>query len=289
MPPGKEREIECSMNQRIFSRTLFHIALAVCGFFYMYPFLWMLSASVKTRTEFFGSGLRLLPQRIVWQNYVEAWQTAKFGIYFKNSVFVTITATLIVVFLTSMAGYALSRSHFPGRKLIIGTILITMFLPKGYTIIPIFEFVKNLRLLNTLWAVILVNAATEMVFGTFLFIGYFRTLPRELEEAATIDGASFPHLYWRIAIPLAKPMLGTVALFEFIDAWNSFFIPLVFTLGMPDLRTVTVGMYAFMGQHSTNWTAMCAAATISLLPTMILFFVMQRLFVKGVTGAIRGR
>jgi len=196
--------------------------------------------------------------------------------------------TLTVVVLTSLAGYALARNDFPGKKFVVGAILVTMFLPRGYTVVPIFELVKRLGLLNTLWAVVLVNAATAMVFNTFLFVGYFATLPRELEEAATIDGASFPRVYWRIALPLAKPMIGTVALFEFIDNWNSFFIPLVFTLGRPDLRTVVVGMYAFVGQHSTDWTLMYAAATMSLLPTMLVFFLLQRLFVEGVAGAIRG-
>ena len=275
-------------GRRALSRTALHLALAVSGFFYMYPFLWMVSGSLKSRGEFLGKGLSLLPRQPVWENYVEAWQTARFGVYFKNTVLVTLTSTAIVVILTSMAGYALARSTFPGKKLIIGAILATMFLPKGYTIAPIFELVRGLGLLNTLWAVVLVNSATGMVFNTFLFLGYFVTLPKELEEAAVIDGARFPTIYRRVAFPLAKPMVATVALFEFIDNWNSFFIPLVFTLGRPDLRTVTVGMYAFVGQHSTDWTLMCAAATLSLLPTMVVFFFLQRLLVQGVAGAIRG-
>jgi len=277
-----------SGKRRLLSRTIFHVALAVFGFLYMYPFLWMLSGSLKTQQEFLGSGMNLLPKQAMWQNYLEAWQTAKFSIYFRNTALITIMTTAIVVVLTSMAGYALARSSFPGKKLIVGSILVTMFLPRGYTIVPIFELVKNLHLLNTLWAVILVNAATGMVFNTFLFIGYFVTLPKELEEAAIIDGANFPTIYWWVALPLAKPMIGTVALFEFIDNWNSFFVPLVFTLSRPDLRTVSVGMYAFVGQHSTDWILMCAAATMSLLPTILLFFLLQRLFVEGLTGAIRG-
>lgn len=277
-----------SGKRRLLSRTIFHVALAVFGFLYMYPFLWMLSGSLKTQQEFLGSGMNLWPKQAMWQNYLEAWQTAEFSIYFRNTALITIMTTAIVVVLTSMAGYALARSSFPGKKLIVGSILVTMFLPRGYTIVPIFELVKNLNLLNTLWAVVLVNAATGMVFNTFLFIGYFVTLPKELEEAAIIDGANFPTIYWWVALPLAKPMIGTVALFEFIDNWNSFFVPLVFTLSRPDLRTVSVGMYAFVGQHSTDWILMCAAATMSLLPTILLFFLLQRLFVEGLTGAIRG-
>jgi raffinose/stachyose/melibiose transport system permease protein len=275
-------------KRRVPLRILSHVALVALGFLYMYPFVWMVSGAFKTQAEFFGSGLRLLPQRPVWENFSQAWQKAKFGLYFKNTVFVAVTATLMVVLFTSMAGYALAKSSFPGKTAIIVLILITRFLPKGYTIAPIFDLVRSLGLLNTLWAVILVNVATGMIFNTFLCVGYFVTVPHELGEAAMIDGASFPRIYWQIALPLAKPMIGTVALFEFIDNWNSFFIPLVFTLGQPDLRTVAVGMYAFVGQHSTEWTLACAAATISLLPTMVLFFFLQQTFVEGVSGAIRG-
>jgi ABC-type glycerol-3-phosphate transport system permease component len=265
-----------------------HLLLAVCGFYYMYPFLWMLSGSLKTKEEFFGRGLSLIPQQLVWKNYAEAWQGTHFSVYFKNSIFVSVVTTLIIIMLTSMAGYSLARYQFPGKRFILGAILLTMFLPRGFTIIPIFALIMRLGLLNTLWAVILVNAAKSMVFNTFLFAAYFTTLPKELEDAAQIDGANFPIIYLRIAMPLALPMIGTVALFEFIDNWNSFFIPLVFTLGRPDLRTVPVGMYAFVGQNSIEWTLLAAAATMSLLPTLILFFLLQHLFVKGMVGVIRG-
>ena len=265
-----------------------HLLLAVCGFYYMYPFLWMLSGSLKTKGEFFGRGLSLIPQQLVWKNYVEAWQGTHFDVYFKNSIFVSVVTTLIIILFTSMAGYSLARYQFPGKRLILGSILITMFLPRGFTIIPIFALITNLGLLNTLWAVILVNAAKSMVFNTFLFLAYFTTLPKELEDAAQIDGANFPITYLFIAMPLALPMIGTVALLEFIDNWNSFFIPLVFTLGRPDLRTVPVGMYAFVGQNSINWTLLSAAASMSLLPTLIVFFLLQRFFVQGMVGVIRG-
>lgn len=266
-------------------RVVFHIALAVFGFFYMFPFFWMLAGSLKTPTEFFESGINLLPHQWIWGNYSAAWTEARFSTYLLNSLLVALTSTLIVIALTSLAGYALARSDFPGKRLIIGMVVVTMFLPKGYTIIPIFELVKKLGLLNTLWAVILVNAATSMVFNTFLFTGFFTTLPEELEEAATLDGARPLDVYWRIAMPLSKPMVGTVALFEFLDSWNGFFIPLIFTLGQPDLRTVAVGIYTFGSQ---NWPVLCAAATMSLLPTMVLFFFLQRLFVAGLAGVIRG-
>lgn len=273
---------------RWISKSLVYTILGLMGILYFYPFIWMISSSLKSGSEFFDNGLRLLPNKLSWSNYPSAWEMANFSTYFKNSIFITLSVTILVILLTSLAGYALARSSFPGKNIVLGLIILTLFLPKGYTIIPIFQLVKDLGLLNSLWGVILVNTATSMVFNTFLFIAYFLTLPRELEESAKMDGAGVLTTYWRIAMPFAKPIIATVAVFEFIDNWNSFFIPLVFTLGKPELRTVSVGMYAFIGQHVTDWTLMCAAAVISLLPTVLLFFFMQRFFEEGLTGAIRG-
>lgn len=270
------------------TRIVSHVAFAMVGLIYIYPFLWMVASSLKTRSEFYEGGLGLIPQYPRWNNYIEAWQTANFDIYFSNTVFVSVTATTLTVLLTSMAGYALARNEFSGKRALVGLMIATMFLPRGYTVIPVFEIVKTLNLLNTLWAVILVNTGTSMVFNTFLFTSYFVTLPKELEDSAILDGASFPIVYWKIAIPFALPMIGTVALFELIDNWNSFFIPLVFTLGRPELRTLAVGMYAFVGENSTDWTLLCAAATISLVPIIIIFLLLQRTFVNGIAGAIQG-
>lgn len=267
---------------------LFHAILAVVGFVYIYPFLWMIASSLKTRNEFYESGLSILPETPRWENYAEAWKTARFDIYFSNTLIVALVATALTVLLTSMAGYALARQKFPGKRAIIIFMLLTMFLPRGYTIIPIFELIRNINLLNTLWAVILVNTGTSMVFNTFLFTSYFMTLPKELEDVAVMDGANFPQVYWHIAIPFAIPMIGTVTLFELIDNWNSFFIPLVFTLSRPDLRTLAVGMYAFVGENATDWTFLCAAATLSLMPIVILFVFLQKTFVNGMAGAIKG-
>lgn len=265
-----------------------HFTLGVFGLFYMYPFLWMVGSSLKTRGEFFNRGLDVFPEYPRWANFVDAWQSAHFGVYFVNSVFVSVIATAFVVIVTSMAGYGLARNNFPGKRILIGALLATMFLPRGYTIIPVFEIIKWLNLLNTLWAVILVNAATGIVFNTFLFFGYYTTFPREIEDSAIIDGASYPALYWYIAMPFALPMVGTVILFEFLDNWNSFFVPLVFTLSRPNLRTIAVGMYSLVGETATDWTLLCAAATISLLPVIILFLFLQKAFVNGIAGAIRG-
>lgn len=264
-----------------------HVVLLVVGFFYLFPFLWMIAGSLKTLNGFFTQGLSLIPDGWVWRNYVDAWNVARFGTYFQNTVFVTASVVLLTNFFSSMAGFVLARTQIPGRKFLIGAILVTLFLPRGYTIIPTFETIIWLGLNNTLWAVVVVNTAGSLIFNTFLYMGYFSTMHREIEEAAVIDGAGLMRLYWSIMLPLAGPMVATVTLFTFISNWNDFFTPLVFTLGKPELRTLAVGMFAFVGENSRDWTLTCAGAAISIMPIVIVFLFLQRYFIEGIAGAVK--
>lgn len=266
---------------------LTHVVLLVIGFFYLYPFLWMLGSSLKSLNGFFTQGLSIIPDAWLWGNYVQAWNVARFGLYFQNTVFVTLSVVLLTNFFSSMSGFVLSRTQIPGRKFLVGAILVTLFLPRGYTIIPVFETIIKLGLNNTLWAVIVVNTAGGLIFNTFLFMGYFNTLHREIEEAAIMDGAGLMRLYWSIMLPLAGPMVATVTLFTFISNWNDFFTPLVFTLGKPELRTLAVGMFAFVGENSRDWTLTCAGAAISIVPIVLVFLFLQRYFIEGIAGAVK--
>ncbi|GCE50171.1 raffinose/stachyose/melibiose transport system permease protein [Thermosporothrix hazakensis] len=270
-----------------FGRLLTHLVLFVGGILWMYPFLWTLGSSFKSVDGFFDEGLSIFPREFEWTNYVNAWNEASFSQYFFNTIFVTVFTVILTVIFTAMAGYVLARKEFPGKKLFLGLVALTMFLPHGYTIIPVFDIVQRLGLLDTLWSVILVQTAGGMVFNTFLFMGYFSSMQRELEDAARVDGASFHQLFWRVMLPLSGPMIATVALFTFIGTWNSFFVPLVFTLGVPELRTLAVGMFAFVGQNSTQWTYLCAGSVITLAPIIFIFVLLQSYFINGVAGAIK--
>ena len=144
-----------------------------------------------------------------------------------------------------------------------------------------------MHLNNTLWATILVETAGGVVINSFLFMGYFNTIHKEIEEAAIIDGAGTLRVYWSIMLPLSGPMAATVSLLTFMSSWNNFFYPLIFSLGNPDLRTLGVGMYAFVGQNSRDWTLVCAGAVISLLPIILVFLFLQRYFVEAISGAVK--
>ncbi|WP_432825073.1 carbohydrate ABC transporter permease [Dactylosporangium sp. CA-092794] len=264
-----------------------HAVLLVCGLAWMYPFLWTLGSSLKDTDEFFGRGLNPLPSQLLWSNYQQAWAEASFGTYFVNTLLITLGTCAATLVVTAMAGYVLARAPFPGRSLCLFLISATLFLPHGYTIIPIFDLMDRLGLLNSLFSIIIVQAAGGVVFGTFLFMGYFQTIDKELEDAARVDGAGFHQTFWRIMLPLSGPMLATVGLFTAISAWNSYFIPLVFTLARPEQRTLSVGMYAFIGENSTQWTLLCAGSVITLVPIIVLFVLLQRFFVNGLAGAIK--
>jgi raffinose/stachyose/melibiose transport system permease protein len=268
--------------------SLTHLLLIVVGVTWIYPFIWMIAASFKTNGEYISGGLSLLPKTFQLENYVRAWKTANFSTYFFNTAIITVSVAIIVVVLCALTGYALGRYEFPGRKVIFVLVAATLFLPKGYTIIPIYTLVNSMGLNNSLAGVVLAEAGGAHVLFILLFAAYFRGLPKELEEAGQIDGAGFLRTFFQVMLPLAKPTIATTGILQFMYTWNSFLIPLVFTLSKPELRTLGVGMFQFVGEHSVDWTGAAAAASISLIPIILIFVFFQRYFVEGIAGAVKG-
>jgi raffinose/stachyose/melibiose transport system permease protein len=278
---------ERSRRIRIRPRTLLtHAILIPICFFWIYPFLWMVSAGLKTEREIYA-GLGLIPETLRWENYQRAWTVARIGEYFINTVIVTVGSIAIVLVSVALMGYVLGRYQFPGKKLVIAVFAVTIFLPEGYTIIPVVELLQRLNLTNTLAGVTLAQSGGAHVVMVLLFAGYFAQLPKEVEEAAIVDGASFVRVFWEIMLPLAKPVVATTIILQFMNSWNAFLQPLVLTLSRPDLRTLAVGMYAFRGEYSTDWSGMAAAATISLAPVIITFLFLQRYFIEGIAGSVK--
>jgi ABC-type glycerol-3-phosphate transport system permease component len=275
-------------NRQRLRRLLTHVSLLGVGFIYIYPFIWMLGSSFKTRGDFFTLELQAFPEKWQWQNYANAWSGASFGTYLLNSLFVSVTATFFVVLFTAMAGYVLSRFEFPGRRFLIGLIALLFFFHGGYAILPLYDLVNRLGLIGTYQSLILVEISGGLVYFTVLFSGYYATLPKELEESAALDGANFPRIFWHITLPQTRPMAATVALLFFIGVWNSYFYPLVFTAPFPELRTLAVGLARFYGERSTEWPLVCAGAVMSIAPVMVLFVFLQRYFVDTIGGAVKG-
>jgi ABC-type glycerol-3-phosphate transport system permease component len=254
---------------------------------WIYPFIWTLSSSVKNSSEIFGSVNPFTPVLRV-SNYTRAWQEASMGLYFANTVFVTGFSILISVLTAALMGYVLGRYRFAGKKVIIAVFALAVFLPEGYTIIPIYDLVDKLGLSNSLWGVTLAEAGGVNIVAVLLFAGYFAQLPAELEEAARVDGAGFLRIFAGIYFPLARPVTATAVILQFLHSWNDFLLPLVLTLTRPELRTLSVGIYALRGDYLSDWGVMTAAATIALVPIIVVFLFLQRYFVESIAGAVKG-
>ena len=265
-----------------------HMLLLIMGFIWVYPFLWMLAASFKTQEEFFAKGLSLMPSSFAFSNFIRAWNAAKFNQYFVNTVIITGSVVLIVLVATAMAGFVVGKYPFKGKKMVVGIFIASMFMPLGFTIIPIFELIKMLGLLNTRLGIILAESGGAHIIFILLFAGFFREIPKELEEAALMDGCGFVRNFVQIMLPLSKPVIGSVVIMQFIWTWNSFLLPLVLSLSNARLRTLAVGLYALKGEYVVDWTGIAAGGSIALIPIVIVFLALQRYFVDGIAGAVKG-
>ncbi len=266
---------------------LVSILLAAICCVWVYPLVWMVSASLKTNGEIFGN-TGLIPANPNFDNYVRAWNEAHISNYFFNTLFVTIGSVVIVTVASAMMGYVLGRRKFYGRTLIFGLLVFTLFVPQGYTIIPVFEMLSMLGLSQSLWGLVLATSGGSFVIFVLLFAGYFSQMPNELEEAAKMDGVGFVRTFIFVMLPLSRPIIVTVIVMQTLYAWNDFLLPLVVTLANPAIRTLSVGVYAFKGENFVDWGGMTAASAITILPIIILFLLLQRYFIDGLAGAVKG-
>ncbi|MFC8074909.1 carbohydrate ABC transporter permease [Streptomyces sp. NPDC057307] len=260
--------------------------LLVVSLLWIYPFLWTVSGAFKTQTGLFTGGASLIPDQLDFDNFRRAWVNAGFSRYFYNTVLYTVIPTFVELVKSALCGYILARYEFPGRKLLHRTIVATLFIPVASIIIPQFVLVEQLGLLNTRAGVILAMSGAAGALYVLLFIGFFASVPPDLFDAAKLDGAGFLRTFW-LVLPLAKPVIAVVVIFQFVTNWNEFNIPLVFTLGQPELQNLAVGMLSFKGEHSVDWTGFAAGMTISFLPMLLVFIFFQSYFVRGLAGATK--
>lgn len=274
------------MNAKL-TKYLTHTFLILFGIIWVYPFIWMVFSSLKSNTNFVTSGANLIPEELHWENYSRAWNEANISGYFLNSIIITLGVVIIVIILSCLTGYALGRVKFPGRNTIIALIGVIMFIPTGYTIIPLFKLMNFLGLNNSIIGVIVAESSGAHILFILLFAAFFSRIPKEMEESAAIDGSGFFRTFYKIMLPNARPVIATAVIMQFIWTWGSFLLPLVLTMGRPEIRNLAVGMLSFVGEHQTDWSGMAASATISLLPVIITFIVMQRYFIEGIAGAVK--
>lgn len=251
------------------------------------PFWVMLVTSLVKPDEVFQMPPRLWPEGFHWENYQRLFNQAPMGLYFMNSVVIALITTVGHVLFSAMAGYAFSRMHFPHKNKLFFVFLITMMVPPQVNIVPLFFLMKTFHWLDTYLALIVPGLFGA--FGVFMLRQWFNGLPKELEEAARMDGCNPWQIFWKVALPLATPALAALAIFVFINTWNSFMWPLIVT-NSESMRTLPVGIATLKGsfRDTTDWTVLMAAATLSILPVVVVFLVGQKQFMKGIlAGSVK--
>jgi multiple sugar transport system permease protein len=243
------------------------------------PLLWMLSSSLKSKSEVLANPPTLVPHEFVWQNYSDVFQQVPFARYMLNSLLVATVVTVVALLFHSMAAYSLARLRFPGRDKIFLAILMTLMVPFTVIAVPLFIIVDWLGWVDSYQGLIV--PMIPHAFGIFLLRQFYLSVPRELEEAAIIDGANLVQVYWKIILPLSRPVLAALSVFFFLANWNNFLWPLIVTQNQK-LWVVQLGIQQFRGEHGVDYNLIMAASTCAALPTLILFFVLQKRFVEGI-------
>lgn len=259
---------------------LLHILIYTLAIFTVAPFVWMVLTSFKPLSEILAFPPTWWPENFTFENYLESFTAAPFGRYYFNSLFVALAVTLGQLVTCSLAAYAFARMQFKGRDILFYIFLGTMMVPAHVTMIPSFMILHWLGWIDSYAALIAPGLASA--FGTFLLRQFFLTIPRELEEAAFIDGCSRFTVLFRIILPLARPALATLAIFTFMTLFNDFIWPLI-VLNSENMYTVQLGLAIFRDQYSTEWGNLMAGSVVATLPILLVFFFAQKYFIQGIT------
>ncbi|GFH92621.1 L-arabinose transport system permease protein AraQ [Lachnospiraceae bacterium] len=275
-----------------FSKAFIYIILILITIFALFPVVYTILGSFKGNMELLAEGNRLFPRKFVMDNYEQAWEMANFQKYTINSLFMSGTIVLGTIFTTTIAGYVFERGKFPMKNLLFTLVVSSMFVSLGsLTLYPTFVIAKVFGINKTLWGVIIIRVFGLNVTNLFITRSYIRSLSKEIDEAAKVDGCSFFGIYWRIIFPLLKPLIATIAILEFRHSWNDYLMPMVFTLSNPDRMPLIVGIMNLKssGEAASSWNLMLAGSSIALIPMIVVYLMFNRFFIEGLTaGSVKG-
>ncbi|MGF7142657.1 ABC-type glycerol-3-phosphate transport system permease component [Anaerotaenia torta] len=267
------------------------LLLTFFAVYFLFPFIYMLSVSLQTESEMMTAvGLKdqLIPDSWRWQNYLDVFRQIPFARYFMNSGIVTGLTVLGTTVSASLVAYSFARLRWPGRDFIYSLMLVTMMIPGSVLMIPTYKMYSSMGLTNSWWPLILPAFLGGGAGNVILIQQFFKTVPKETYEAAKIDGAGELGIWWRIMMPLSKPVIATVAVFAFLFSWNDYMGPMIY-INDTALTTVALGLRAFFSQLSTNWSLLMAGSIISMIPNIVIFVFCQRYFLEGIkSGAVKG-
>jgi len=266
--------------RKLTGRTVIYIVLIGLGAIFFLPFVFQVSTSLKAERQIFVYPPIWIPNPVIWRNYTDVFDYAPFMRYPLNTLIICSAHLFGTIFTCSLAGYAFARLRAPGRSIVFMVMLGTMMVPWMVTLIPVYILFAELKWINT-FRPLMIPALFGSSFYIFLLRQYYMSLPYELDEAALMDGCSYLGIWWRILMPLTKPVLATVSIFTFMGAWNDFTGPLIF-LNDTHKYTLSLGLTVFQQSRSTSWGLLMAASTMMILPVIVLFFFTQKQFVQGI-------
>jgi raffinose/stachyose/melibiose transport system permease protein len=261
--------------------------LVVFAIIWLMPFITILLSATRTQGDLISRGVFSLPSVVRWENFVDAWNTGGFTDYFKNSLLLILVKVPLGLLIASLAAYPLAKMRFRGSGPVFVFFLIGLAVPIQVTLQPLLVMMKHLGIANSLAALVPPYIAFGLPFQIFVMRGFFRLLPNELIEAARVDGASDLSIFFRIMLPLSLPPLATLAIIDALATWNEFLIALVLISGKAS-RTVPIGLLQFQGEFSSQYTLLMAGVLISIIPVIVIFIFLQRYFVAGLTGSVKG-
>jgi raffinose/stachyose/melibiose transport system permease protein len=276
-----------SPASRLATRVVIYLILGTMAAVFLYPVALMILTAFKSTPEIFRNPFGL-PESWSLGTFQDVWRRAKFGLYLRNSLLITGASALLLLATAAPAAYALARYSFKLRPVLFLFFLAGIMIPIRLGILPLYLLMRDLGLLDTPFSLILTYTASGMPMSVFLLSVFFRNLPRELEDAARIDGCSEAQTFWRIMLPLVRPGLATVVIVNVVPWWNDFFFPLLF-IQSDTWKTIPLGMQIFFGQHLINWSLVFSGMVLASLPLLIIYLLMSRQFIAGLTaGAVKG-
>ncbi|WP_425283794.1 carbohydrate ABC transporter permease [Mesobacillus persicus] len=267
---------------------ILYLILGIIAFLQIYPLIWLVIFSLKSNQEVFNASPFALPIEPRWENYTTVWTQGNISLYFFNSVWITLVSVILTVLIASLATFAITRMVWKLNKLVLGLFMVGLMIPVHSTIIPLFNFFLNINLIDHPLALILTYTAFNLPLTIMILLGFYTTLPREIEEAAIIDGSSIHRIFVQIILPLTMPVMSTTFIINMIYNWNEFVFINTF-ISSDRFKTLTVGIQNFIGQYSTDWGAIGATLVISVLPILIAFVFLSNKIVEGIAaGAVKG-
>ncbi len=267
---------------------IIYVILGIWTITSLFPIYWLISFSLKNNSEIFGGNIAGLPKHFIWKNYSQAFSGGKVGTYLFNSTFVTGLTILLTIVVATMSTYAMIRMKWKFQKVSMSLMLLGLMIPIHAALLPVFYMMKTFHIINTIWSLIIPYTAFAIPMAIMIISGFLDSIPRDLEEAACIDGCNIYRTFISIILPLLRPAIATVAIFTFLQAWNELMFAVVF-ISKDTAKTLTVGIQSMSGQYQTSWGPIGAALVVATIPTLLIYLFLNKQVQKSlVAGAVKG-